>query len=733
MGGFAPGGWGYVLVHACRQGKLGEREVTPDAPYPSLGAVPYAVASVAAVLPILLGIVAAGPSALAAPTPPAPAFTPPVSLPGGGAEPSIRNSFDGKTAAYVSAPAGTGSNFWYIDQITNSDGSISFKPTLRKFDDGTGGGDSDIAVANSVDPTTGCAPLVFSGLHNIDLLTNFTTSTSNNCGHSWAPPNFFAVQNVLDDRQWMTFDGTKTAFLIYHKVDTSQISVSRSQDGGATYQSMDPTGATSIIDPTTMPSVANESQIGNIVTDYSHPTGGTYPDGEPIHTLYAIFGGPADPADNAAAQTDQSYNHVDTIYVAKSTDGGSTWTDTKVFSVDPSTHRELNMLFPVVAADSAGNVYAAWADGFKVQYAFSKNQGTTWSKAYQVNPDNRGTTPDAGRADVFPWIAAGSGGRLDVVWYHGAGGDTSAHRDPGTAPTQWTVAFAQLLSANTSDAKSNPTPNLSALNQNVAGVIHTGDVCQNGLNCDVLGGDRTLLDFFEVSVDKAGRANIAYASDVTSPGSATVMYVRQNGGLSATTGKKITPDKVVPLTLNSGTSCPGPQVIDPYGDAYPSVTTGANETNVDSADIGAVRFTTPDATHLQVAMTIKNLTITPVLGTVSTLYFAYWSYNGMNYFLQASTNGPVQEYDDGTVGAGGSLNYVGSPAGQWNTGPDGTIVWTVDRADIGAPANGAVLQNTSADDHGSFTVQGSGLRYVAYIDRAPDVGSGASYMVGGAC
>jgi hypothetical protein len=243
-----------------------------------------AVASVAAVLPILLGIVAAGPSALAAPTPPAPAFTPPVSLPGGGAEPSIRNSFDGKTAAYVSAPAGTGSNFWYIDQITNSDGSISFKPTLRKFDDGTGGGDSDIAVANSVDPTTGCAPLVFSGLHNIDLLTNFTTSTSNNCGHSWAPPNFFAVQNVLDDRQWMTFDGTKTAFLIYHKVDTSQISVSRSQDGGATYQSMDPTGATGIIDPTTMPSVANESQIGNIVTDYSHPTGGTYPDGEPIHT-----------------------------------------------------------------------------------------------------------------------------------------------------------------------------------------------------------------------------------------------------------------------------------------------------------------------------------------------------------------------------------------------------------------------------------------------------------------
>src|SRR2546421_8839812 len=40
----------------------------------------------------------------------------------------------------------------------------------------------------------------------------------------------------------------------------------------------------------------------------------------------------------------------------------------------------------------------------------------------------------------------------------------------------------------------------------------------------VLGGDRTLLDFFEVSIDAAGRANVAFASDAGSPGTASVGY-----------------------------------------------------------------------------------------------------------------------------------------------------------------------------------------------------------------
>ena len=56
-----------------------------------------------------------------------PAWTPPLLLHGGGAEPSIRTSPDQRYAAYISAPAASGSNFWNVREIKRSDGSVVFK------------------------------------------------------------------------------------------------------------------------------------------------------------------------------------------------------------------------------------------------------------------------------------------------------------------------------------------------------------------------------------------------------------------------------------------------------------------------------------------------------------------------------------------------------------------------------------------------------------------------------
>jgi hypothetical protein len=52
-------------------------------------------------------------------------------------------------------------------------------------------------------------------------------------------------------------------------------------------------------------------------------------------------------------------------------------------------------------------------------------------------------------------------------------------------------------------------------------VIHKGDICNNGIGCEA-GGDRSLLDFFQISLDTAGRANVAYATDAASPGTAII-------------------------------------------------------------------------------------------------------------------------------------------------------------------------------------------------------------------
>ena len=392
-------------------------------------------------------------------TTPAATFSRPMILAGGGAEPSIRVPADGKSAAYVSAPTGLGSNFWRITKKNNRDGSVTFKqgPVMQP-DLGTGGGDSEISVGDlgNTPPANGCLPIAYSGLHNIDALDNFTVATSTDCGKSFNVANPFATQNTLTDRQWQVFDGAKTNFLIYHLVSTGQIVVSESTDGGQTYVSLGASNANGIIDPALLAESGNTQQIGNVIVNHAEPIKGVTNalSGEPVHAMYAIFGLADDTGVGLESNVPGSqYNGLDSIYVGKSIDGGVTWADTKIFSVNPTTKRELNMLFPVITADAAGNLYAVWSDTYKIQYSVSTDHGAHWSKPYQVNRDNRGVAssgadkPDPSKTDVFPWIGAGGSGLLDVVWYHGEGGAPTSnkiYRDPGDAKTKWKIGRAHV-------------------------------------------------------------------------------------------------------------------------------------------------------------------------------------------------------------------------------------------------------------------------------------------------
>ncbi|MCU1587066.1 MAG: hypothetical protein JWN31_559 [Frankiales bacterium] len=511
------------------------------------------------------GLLAAGlsASAPAGAAVPAATFSPPLLLGGGGAEPSIRVPSDGKSTAYISAPSGVGSNFWRITEKTNPDKSITFlQSPVQQPDLGTGGGDSEISVGDPATPG-GCGTIAYSGLHNIDTFGNFTTAQSTDCGESFSLANPVATQNTLSDRQWQAFDGKKTNFLMFHKVDTSQIVVTQSSDGGQHYLSLHPDSVRGVIDAATLPSVVNANQVGNLVVDQNRPTGtNNLLSGEPTHRMYAVFGGPRDPADNVAAQQDTvpgvgTYNHIDTIYVGVSDDGGLTWTDHKVFSVDPASKRELNMLFPVVDVDRAGNVYVVWSDTFRVEYAVSTDGGQTFGPAHLVNHDKL----DGTRANLFPWLAAGANGMLDLVWYHGEGGGKGSalsYRDPGTAKTTWTVAFAQLGKANTA------APQQLSYSEAVTPAIHKGDICLNGTFCDVLGGDRSLLDFFEVAIDKNGRANLAFADNAGAPGALQSSYSRQLSGYSLVTGKPLPVQRIAAAALRCSSDA---AFTDPAGDA----------------------------------------------------------------------------------------------------------------------------------------------------------------------
>jgi hypothetical protein len=267
--------------------------------------------------------------------------------------------------------------------------------------------------------------------------------------------------------------------------------------------------------------------------------------------------------------------------------------------------------------------------------------------------------------------------------------------------------------------------------------IHHGPLCIDGLNCNLIGNrDRTLLDFFQVTVDPTnGAADIAYADDHASPGSAVMYYTRQCTGISATTGATLVNDCKVPPPpppLPQGSTCPGPQVVDFVGDA-PNNYPGGDGQNMKNLDIlnGFFKSTTNSA-NIDVTLTMNDLEAPPPpANMLSALWTVYWTYNGNNYFAQATTNGTlnlaVASFSAGPVGSGVSVT------GNFNPGPNGTFVIHVPRAAVGSPPDGATLTNTFADTHGSFTITGPGVYYTAAADRAPNSGYGASYVVGQTC
>ena len=69
-------------------------------------------------------------------------------------------------------------------------------------------------------------------------------------------------------------------------------------------------------------------------------------------------------------------------------------------------------LFPALAVDRGGNVYAAWIDTSdnNVYYSDSTDQGQSWSIPVQVN-----SWPSV--TNEFLWAQGGAPGKLALAWY----------------------------------------------------------------------------------------------------------------------------------------------------------------------------------------------------------------------------------------------------------------------------------------------------------------------------
>jgi hypothetical protein len=167
--------------------------------------------------------------------------------------------------------------------------------------------------------------------------------------------------------------------------------------------------------------------------------------------------------------------------------------------------------FVAVDVDQAGNVYTVWSErrpkgtegkrGSTNSYlAISRDSGKTWTDPIKVN--------DRPRTTVFPWVVAGSKGRVAVAYY----GIT--HRGPSPEKVlypdrrvpRWKVWVAWSLNAHKAGRTFHEDKAMPK-----GAYLHEGDVCTSGTGCAT--GTRDLLDFFQLDLDPCGKVVITYTDN----------------------------------------------------------------------------------------------------------------------------------------------------------------------------------------------------------------------------
>jgi hypothetical protein len=357
-----------------------------------------------------------------------------------------------------------------VQVFKSMDGGISWPMSATTLG---GGGDADIAIDGS-----GCVYIV----EPFDAAMNGNVPVSSSCGAVLAfgaPVPSLVPAITLPDRPWIAATGLGAAAVVTVTYN----------DGGTVRTRVSFTAGATWIAGGTIPGVSTQGPI-------FYGPGAT--------TLYTI------------------YSAGGVMMYAFSTTSGLLWT-TGVIGPEPGGA----VLFPVMAADVAGNLYAAWSGltsavplvgiplHSEIHFAKSTNGGATWSPIIPLS------TPD--HSAVFPWVTANLAGGVDIMWVQDqtpTGRNISVGSDLGTPVTQWDLVMAQSTNA----AALAPTFTTTM----VLPDVHTGSICTQGILClgpqNVGVGnlptplDRRLLDFFAIASDGFGNALISYARDRPFPG-----------------------------------------------------------------------------------------------------------------------------------------------------------------------------------------------------------------------
>lgn len=208
---------------------------------------------------------------------------------------------------------------------------------------------------------------------------------------------------------------------------------------------------------------------------------------------------------------------------ARTFDGGLTWTThlTGVRTVASPTglHGSGMLMAPNLDVTSDGTLVWAYSEESQdplgltptkatLKLIASRDLGETWSEPLVLSARHNA---------IFPWTAAGAGDRAAVAYLA-----SDVPLDPDRAG-RWDVMVAVVDGVG--------TPGVTLVETVVDRGVHEGGACSGGVACFLKGGDRAMLDYFEMETLSDGRLVLAYPADPLAGGKhVEIRVAMQSGG-----------------------------------------------------------------------------------------------------------------------------------------------------------------------------------------------------------
>ena len=659
-----------------------------------------------------------------------------------GNEPDVKAGSTGQI--YTSVPFGFSTTQSFV--WSSRDAGNSYQLTPGNIGPGkqatcAGGGDTDLFL------DAGNA-LYFSDLQG---LTNISNSMSTDGGATWST-NCAGAPNTPDDRMWFTGMGSsaKGNLVLYQDYDATNTGVNSSnpQNSGGNQLvetvSTDGTHFSPVInsDPTGLSSNCAGGGAYNCVTNNEGISGNQVIDPTTGNVFIAhttVNGGTSE----VGVQVSEGKITPGSPYTAKWTESpnldAALCPDKSCVDANGNPEELAGENFASIARDSAGYLYVTFTAGsldhanssdanfgaltapeqiyvvHSLEPAGADPSRLTWSAPQKIT----GSGASAG-TNTFPWITAGSDGRVAVAYYHSdevtekgtcanGSGTCSLYGAASLQGAEWNVQLGESLNAH------DPSPNWDTATVSEAPVKY-GQICTSGLAC-TSGGDRSLGDFLQVAPDQTGAALVSYVDDTSGNTSAgenvgPEVISRQISGpsLYASAGD---------VTQGKGPGVPMGSVSDPKGDAFFSQN-GTYTPAGDNLDLTGASLENGPGNTLTATIKVKSLsdlTVSPSVGGPDGSWLIRWTEvtpgqtgNGHIFYAGMDNNGGGTPtfFDGETAGIPPSnpgehtkyftfpqTNTLSASQGSYDA-KTGVITLHIPLADVGKPKAGTTLYSATA-------------------------------------